>query len=224
MSRFCTVLFALCVAAPALASDGSFSMEQAIGEDITDLLSSATTAALSTGGLTCTPTFGDCNLCTEVDGNAVRGTFEVYTTSALDGSTLSSCGGEVVAGARSVSYTVGSTALDGVWKGNPLTGDYDFEFGGSRRAAVSVTSVRNGTHTYNASSDGYAEVSLVGGGISSFVAELAYTSFGGHVYQVEVSGDADSFEGTAQRDDGVACTVTGTIVDGAVTDLDLVCL
>ena len=152
----------------------------------------------------CYPTVGTCSLCYSVDGNPLAGAFTVAMEDVPCGVAWDFAG-------RTLNYSVEATSIAGDWAATGLGGDYSVNASGSRRAQLSTRSARAGVQDFDSSWD-LTTLSAVVRDLSldSFVLDLTYTGFAGHVWTADITGDSDGIvTATVTSETGGTCTVSG---------------
>lgn len=193
---------------------GTAEFEGVLAADVADLAAAVEQVAEPAGTLVegaraseqaCYDAVGECQLCYQLDGFALAGTFDAGLDAAPCSEPL----------LRDSTYTVDAFDLSGDWSGT-LAGDYTIAFTGGRAATLSLEGPR-GSGTYAASFDDVdATATTVAYGLDAFDASFTYASFADHAWDVAVSGTATSLTGTVTRDDGITCTLSGAVDDVSV--------
>jgi len=208
------VTLCACPSSQRMDTDVVGDVAETAGNDIARLKLAVEDIAGAAGDLTeegaretaegCEDTVGDCDLCWELDGGYLNGTYTAETTPAA-------CGVDWSIRGALATYTVDTSSLSGGWTASSLAGDYTLTMSGSRSASL-VTTTRDGTATRDASwTLSSLEATTVDFEVTSVAATLTYTGFGDHVWTLALSGDAAGPTGSLTVDDGSAsCTVGGT--------------
>jgi hypothetical protein len=87
---------------------------------------------------------------------------------------------------------------------------------GSRHATLEITSARGESKTVDSTWVlGAGAATVEDGTVTGFSFDLTYTGFSDHDWDVHLEGTPTAITGTATRDDGLSCTVSGA--RGALT-------
>ena len=192
--------------------DASSVVEGRIEHDVRTLISDlevavTTAASLSAredGEPACGVAVGACQVCWALDGDELEGT-AVGTIDEVP------CLAQEDHDDVAAEYRATSSRLDLAWSGD-TPGDYQLTVSGDRDAAVYVGLLDSPDGAYTANWD-VVEFAAAArdGAIVAASLELRYPDSGGWPWSVSVSADEEQLVGTATRDDGVLCALTGRL-------------
>ena len=159
----------------------------------------------------CFDTWGGCSLCYDLTGGPRSGTY----IGLLDGAP---CSAERTGRVGTQTYTVSAFDLTGGWDGT-VAGDYTITATGQRDAELLLERQREGHGLDATLSIDALQATTVAFELTSIAADMTYTGFAGHTWDVHFEGTPDEVSGSATGDNGKTCTILGP-----VDDLAVVCL
>lgn len=160
------------------------------------------------GATQCYDAWGTCQFCWTADGGPLTGT----VTAGLDSPP---CTDGVSRGSASATYSVDLFSLDGTYSGTPAQGGvtYTVSLTGSREASLEITGRSRGG-VYEASWDLTGlQATVLDQEVVDLSLSLQYLGFGGHSWDIELSGTPEAMTGSGTRDDGLGCTASGALGD-----------
>ncbi|GEM_PF-2310470 len=150
---------------------------------------------------------GDCEICYDLKGGPLNGTFTIASTPTPCGISATSPRG------LTSTYTLAEAEIEGTWTGT-LAGDYTIDATGSRAAELVLETTASGTLTYDSA---YEITTLTAateaGELDSYEIAMTYGGFDDRVWTVEVEGTTTGLLGTVTSPGDVSCTIDGTFED-----------
>lgn len=153
---------------------------------------------------TCYESVGTCQICTEVDGNLVAGSFSVEATPTP-------CGWSIEDEDQSASWTLLESWLEGEWQMVHWSGDFVLTAEAARHTEVAYSGPE-GSAMAEASYTGALTATAEDYVLAGWTVSLAYNGFGGHEWTLDAVAEGEELSGTASLYDGAGiCTIFGTV-------------
>lgn len=152
----------------------------------------------------CWESTGDCEACSTLEGTSGEGTFETSMTELP-------CGQEWEALARTRTYTIEESSLTGSWMSTDGS-TYDWTMEGVQNVEYVVQSPRPADRVYDASWELDELVAqTIDGELGDYALEADYEGYIDLTTRIDLTGNADSGEGTVifedDDNDQVICTL-----------------